>query len=79
MRRGKLGIERRICHPQDPLYDHASLRCRPLEENTRPNVRESRIGAENSEAENISQLVALQGEINELKGMLRELMQRGKQ
>ena len=47
--------------------------------NAQPNGRESRTGAANAEAENISQLVALQGEVNELKGILHELMQRGEQ
>ena len=48
-----------------------------LGENAQPNGRESRTGAANTEAVNLSQLVTLQGEVNELKGMLRELMQRG--
>ena len=48
-------------------------------ENAQPNGRESRTEIVSAEAENITQLVALQGEVNELKGMLRELMQRGEQ
>ena len=45
-------------------------------ENTRSDSWESPKGAANAAAGNISQLAALQGEVNELKGMLRELMQR---